>query len=77
MYANNNNVIYFLNFGNEHVSKEIKKFIGKKNVITNIYRTQVRFIGFMLKDKCLLDYTNLFSPNNYGKNDKIQLKCFQ
>ena len=35
------------------------------------------FIDFMLKGKSLLEYTNLFSPNNYEKNDKIILKCFQ
>ena len=35
------------------------------------------FINFMLKGKSLLEYTNLFSPNNYEKNDKIILKCFQ
>ena len=27
-------------------------------------------IGFLLKDTSLLDYTNLFSPNDYEKNDK-------
>ena len=31
----------------------------------------------MLKGKALLDYTNLFSPNDYEKNDKIILTCFQ
>ena len=31
----------------------------------------------MLKGKILLDYTNLFSPNEYEKNDKIILKYFQ
>ena len=35
------------------------------------------FSDFMLKGKNLLDYTNLFSPNDYEKNDKIILKCFQ
>ena len=34
-------------------------------------------IDFMLKDKSLLDYTNLFSPNDYEKNNKIKLKCFR
>ena len=37
----------------------------------------IGFIDFMLKDKRFLDYTNLFSPNNYKKNDKIILKYFQ
>ena len=31
----------------------------------------------MLKGKNLLDYSNLFSPNEYEKNDKIILKYFQ
>ena len=34
-------------------------------------------IDFMLKGKRLLDCTNLFSPNDYEKNDKIMLKQFQ
>ena len=35
------------------------------------------FIDFMLKGESLLEYTNLFSPNYYEKNDKIILKYFQ
>ena len=35
------------------------------------------FIDIMLKGKSLLNYTNLFSPNDYEKNDKIILKYFQ
>ena len=37
----------------------------------------IGFIDFMLKDKSLLDYTNLVSPNDYQKNDEIILKYFQ
>ena len=37
----------------------------------------IGFIDFMLKGKSLLEYTNLFSPNGYEKNDKIILKYFQ
>ena len=33
-------------------------------------------IDFMLKGKSLLYYTNLFSPNDYGKNDKNNTKIF-
>ena len=29
------------------------------------------FVDFTLKCKSLLEYTNLFSPNEYKKNDKI------
>ena len=35
------------------------------------------FTDFMLKGKNLLEYTNLFSPNEYEKNDRIILKCFK
>ena len=82
------NAIYFDNFGGDHIPKDIKKFIGNKNIITNIYIIQaydlimcgyfcVGFIDFMLKSKSFLDYTNLFSPNDYKKNDTIILKYFQ
>ena len=79
---------YFDSFGVEHIPKQIKKFIGNKNITTNIYRIQAyglimcgyfcnEFIDFMLKGKSLLDYTNLFSPNNYENNDQIIRKYFQ
>ena len=31
----------------------------------------IGFTDFMLKSKTLLEYTNLFSPNEYKKNDKL------
>ena len=37
----------------------------------------IEFLDFMLKRKRLLEYTNLFSPSKYKKNDKILLKYFQ
>ena len=88
LYVNDNNVTYFDSFGVEHIPKEIKKFIRNKSIITNIYRVQsyhsiicgyffIGFIDFMLKGKSLLGYTNLFSPDEYKKNDKIILKYFQ
>ena len=40
LYVNAKNVTYFGSFGVEHVPKEVKKFIGNKNIITNIYRIQ-------------------------------------
>ena len=35
------NGIYFDSFGVEYVPKEIKRFIGRKNILTNIHRIQV------------------------------------
>ena len=86
--VNENNLSNFDSFEVEHIPKEIRKFIGNTNIITNIYRVQaydsivcecfcIGFFDFMLKGKCLLEYTNLFSPNYFEKNDKTILKYFQ
>ena len=89
MYVkNNNNVTYFDSFGVERIPKEIKKFISNKNIKTNIFRIQahdsimcgyfcIGFINFMLTGKTLTDFTNLFSPNNFKKNDDIILNYFK
>ena len=37
----------------------------------------IGFIDFMLRGKTLLEYTNLYSPNDFKKNDKTILKYFQ
>ena len=65
----------------QHNLTEIKKLISNKNITKNIYQLQAYnsmcgFIDFMIKDKSLLDYINIFFPNEYEKN-KITLKCFQ
>ena len=84
---NNNGVIYFDSFSVEHNPKEIKTFIKNKNIKTNISRIQaydsimcgyfcIGFIDFMLAGKTLTEYTNLFSPNNFKKNDDIILNYF-
>ena len=36
LYVLNNNVTYFDSFGVEHIPKEIKTFIGNRNIKTNI-----------------------------------------
>ena len=36
----------------------------------------IGFINFMFNGKSLTDYTNLFSPNDFNKNDNIILKYF-
>ena len=37
----------------------------------------IGFIDFMIKSKSLLEFTNLFSPNNYEKKHRIISKSFQ
>ena len=87
LYVNNKIVTYFDSFGVERIPKEIMKFINRKKIITNIYRIQaydsimcdyfcIGFINFMFNGKSLTDYTNLFSPNNFNKNDNIIFNYF-
>ena len=81
------NVTYFDSFGVEHIPKEIIKFINNKNIKRYIFRIQAYdsmmcgyfctgFIDFMLEGKILADFTNLFSPNDFKKNDDIILNYF-
>ena len=88
MYALNNNVTYFDSFGAEHIPKEIKIFLDNKNIQTNIFRIKaydliicgyfyIGFIDFMLKGKSLTDFANLFSPNDFKKNDDVILNYFK
>ena len=80
LYVKNNDITYFDSFGVDHIPKEIKAFIKNKNVKTNIFRIQaydsvmcgyfcIGFINFMLKGKSLTEYINLFSTNDFKKND--------
>ena len=83
----NNDVPYFNSFGVEHIPKEIRTFIGNKNIKTNIFRIQdygstmcrylcTGFIDYMLAGKILIEFANLFSPNNFKRNDYIILEYF-
>ena len=38
LYVNVKNVAHFDSFGVEDITKEIKKLIGNKNIVSNIYR---------------------------------------
>ena len=81
-------IVYFDSFGVKHVPEEIKEFIGNKNIIANIFQVQannsvmcgnfcIGFIDFMLAGKNLTDFTSLFSPNDFKKNDSIILSYFK
>ena len=82
LFVKTNEVIYFNSSGIEHIPKEINKFIGSnKKIKANIFRIQaydsimcgyfcIEFINYILKGKTLLDHTNLFSPNDFQKNDR-------
>ena len=89
LFIKTNEFIYFDSFGIEHIPKEINKFIGSnKKIKANIFRIQaydsimcgyfcIEFINYMLKGKTLLDYTNLFSPNDFKKNDRVIKRIFK
>ena len=88
LFVKTNKVIYFDSFGIEHISKEIDKFIGNNNIESNMFRIQaydsimcgyfcIEFINYMLKGKTLLDYTNLFSPNDFKNNDQVIKRIFK
>ena len=81
-------IVYFNSFGVEHVPEKNKEFIENKNTKANIFRVQannsimcsyfcIGFIDFMLAGKKLADFTNLFSPYDFDKNDNITLSYFK
>ena len=87
LFCNRNEIVYFISFDVEHVSEEIKELSGIKT-IANIFRVQasnsvmcgyfcVGFIDFMLAGKKLTDFTSMFSPHDFDKNDGIILSYFK
>ena len=88
LFCNRNGIVYFDSFGVEYIPKEIKKFVGKKNIIADIFRVQANdsvmcgyfckwFVDFMLAGKKLTNYICLFSPHDFKKNDHIILCYFK
>ena len=88
LYFVKNEIVYFDSFGVKHIPEEIKEFIGNRKIKANIFRVQennsimcgyfcIGFIDFMLANKKLADFTNLFSPNDFNKNDQIILSYFK
>ena len=69
-------------------SEELGSAVGNNDIKSNIFRIQaydsimcryfcIEFINYTLKGKALLDYTNLFSPNNLKKNDQVIKRIFK
>ena len=86
LFCNETKMVYFDSFGVKHVPEEIKKFIGNKSIIANIFREQannsimcgyfcIGFTDFMIAGKKLTD--SLFSPHDLEKNDGIILSYFK
>ena len=79
--------VYFFSFGVKHILKEINKFTNN-DIKSSIFRIQaydsimcgyfcIEFINYMLKGKTLLNYTNIFSPYDFKKNDQIIKRIFK
>ena len=80
--------VYFDSFGIEYIPQEVLNKIIDKSITHNIFRIQdnesimygfycIAFTEYVLAGKSLLEYTNLFSPNDYKKNDKTIYKYFK
>ena len=87
-FVKKNKIVYFDSFGVEHILEEIKELIENKNLKANFFRVQannsvmcgyfcIRFIVLMVASKKLTDYTNLFPPYEFNKNDRIILSHFK
>ena len=67
--------------GIEHLPKEIKEFVGNKNIkshfsntskqFDNVWVLLIGFIDFMVAGKKLTDFTSFFSPYDFEENDSI------
>ena len=73
---------------NKFINNDTTKSSSLKRIRSNIFRIQaydsimcgyfcIEFINHMLKSKTLLDYTNLFSPNDFKKNDRVIKRIFK
>ena len=88
LFRNRSEIVYFKCFDVEHVSEEIKEFIGNKNIKANIFRVQPNnsvmcgyfctgLIDFMIAGKNLTDFPSIFSPYDFEKSDDIILSYFK
>ena len=70
------------------VRNDTTKSSAIARIKSNIFRIQaydsivcgyfyIEFINYMLKGKTLLDYTNLFSPSYFKKNDRVIKRIFK
>ena len=88
LFCNRSEILYFDSFGVENVPEEIKDFIRHKNLKANFFRVQannsimwryfcIGFIDFMFAGKKLTNFTSMFSPRDFAKNDDIILSYFK
>ena len=80
--------MYFDSFGNEYIPQEVLNKIKDKSITHNIFRVQnddsimcgfccIAFIDYVIAGKNLLDYTNLYSVNDFKKSYNVIYKYFK
>ena len=85
LFIGKKTAIFFDSFGIEYIPQEIVHITRDKSITHNTIRIQdndsimcafycVAFVEYMLAGKTLLDYTNLFSPNDYENNDSNEIR---
>ena len=73
---------------NKFINNDTTRSSSLERIESNIFRIQaydsimcryfcIEFINYMLKGKKLLDYTNLFSPNDFKNNDPVIKRIFK
>ena len=88
LFYRKNETVYFDSFGVKYVAKEIKEFVGNKNIKSNTFRVQannsvicgyfcIGFMYFMFASKTLINFTNLLRPYDFEKDDSIILSYFK
>ena len=73
-YIQNNDVSYFDSFRVEHIPKEIKTFIGKKTIKTNIFRRQA-YDSIMRGYFCIGFINFVFARKTSKKKSTIKSLC--
>ena len=69
------------------INRPLSSALQNKNITIIFFRIQaydsimcgyfcIAFINFMFKGKILTEYMNLFSPNDFKRNDDTILNCF-
>ena len=85
LFIDRNSDLYFDSFGMEYIPQGALNKIKDKSITPNIFRMQaddsimwgfycITLIEYTIAGKTLLDYTNLFCPNDYKMNGKIIYK---
>ena len=88
LFCDRYEIVYFDSFSVEHISEEIKEFIGNRSIISNIFRVQanhsvmceyfcIGFTDFMLAGKNMTDFTDMLFPYDFQKNDSIIISYFK